>query len=98
MGLGRMTSLYSLTRTCTKPSNELISVLWEHFWCQDEPHANSDSQDSPQSGLGGSHHLPPYSILCAFPRGPHPNGFLSWDSQMGVLKFLSWDSRDFAGL
>jgi hypothetical protein len=22
----------------------------------------------------GSHHLPPYSILCATPRGPHPNG------------------------
>jgi hypothetical protein len=37
--------------------------------------------------LGGSHHLPPYSILCASPRGPHPNDILSWDSQMGVLKF-----------
>jgi hypothetical protein len=48
--------------------------------------ANSDSQDSPRLGLGGSHHLPPYSILCASPQGPHPNGFLSWDSQMGVSK------------
>jgi hypothetical protein len=38
-------------------------------------------------GLGGGHHLPPYSILCAFPRGPHPNGILSQDSQMGVPKF-----------
>jgi hypothetical protein len=37
--------------------------------------------------LGGSHHLPPYSILCASPRGPHPNGTLSRDSQVGVLKF-----------
>jgi hypothetical protein len=37
--------------------------------------------------LRGSHHLPPYSILCASPRGPHPNGILSWDSQMGVPKF-----------
>jgi hypothetical protein len=36
----------------------------------------------------GSHHLPPYSILCASPRGPHPNGILSWDSQLGVLKLL----------
>jgi hypothetical protein len=35
----------------------------------------------------GSHHLPPYIILCASSRGPHPNGFLSRDSQVGVLKF-----------
>jgi hypothetical protein len=46
-----------------------------------------DSQHSPQPGLGGSHHLPPCSILCSSPRGPHPNGFLSWDSQVGVPKF-----------
>ncbi len=47
---------------------------------------SSNSQDWPQPGLGGSHHLPPYSILCASPRGPHPNGILSQDSQVGVLK------------
>ncbi len=47
---------------------------------------NPDTQDSPRLGLGGSHHLPPYSILCASPRGPHPNCFLSWDSQVGVPK------------
>jgi len=47
---------------------------------------NSDSQDSAWPGLGGSHHLPPYSILRASPRGPHPNGILSRDSQMGVSK------------
>ncbi len=35
---------------------------------------NLDTQDSPWPGLGGSQHLPPYSILCATPRGPHPNG------------------------
>jgi hypothetical protein len=43
--------------------------------------------NSPQPGLEGSHHLPPYSIFCASPRGPHPNGILSRDSQMGVPKF-----------
>jgi hypothetical protein len=42
---------------------------------------NPDTQDSPRPGLGGSHHLPPYNILYTSPRGPHPNGFLSWDSQ-----------------
>jgi hypothetical protein len=47
---------------------------------------NSDSQDSPRPGLGGNHHLPPYSILCGCPRGPHLNDILSWDSQVGVPK------------
>ncbi len=37
-------------------------------------------------GLGGSHHLPPYSILCVTPRRRHLNGFLSRDSQSGVSK------------
>jgi len=36
---------------------------------------------------GKNHHLPPYSILCAFPWGPHLNDILSWDSQMGIPKF-----------
>jgi hypothetical protein len=46
----------------------------------------TDTQDSPRPGLGGSHHLPPHSILCTSPRGPHPNGFLSRDSQVGILR------------
>jgi hypothetical protein len=45
---------------------------------------NSDSQDSPRPGLGW---LPLYNILCASPRGSHPNDILSWDSQMGASKF-----------
>jgi len=36
---------------------------------------NTDTLDSPRPGLGGSHHLPPYSILCGWPRSLHPNGF-----------------------
>ncbi len=47
---------------------------------------NSNSQDSPWPGLGGSHHLPPYSIFCASSQDSHPNGFLSRDSQVGVPK------------
>jgi hypothetical protein len=46
-----------------------------------------NSQDSPQPRLGGSHHLPPYSILCAWPQDQHPNVILSWHSQVGVPKF-----------
>ncbi len=45
-----------------------------------------DSLDSPWPGLGGSHHLPPYSILCSFPSHLHPNGSFSRDSQSGVPK------------
>jgi hypothetical protein len=51
---------------------------------------NTDTQDSPRPGLGGNHHLPPYSILWTSLRGPHPNGFslpgLLRDSRVGVLK------------
>ncbi len=47
---------------------------------------NTDTQDSPRPGLGGSHHLPPYSILCDSPRSPHPNGYFSQDSRAGVPK------------
>jgi len=51
---------------------------------------NTDTQDSPRPGLGGSHHLPLYCILCTSPRGPHPNGFslpgLPRDSRVGVPK------------
>ncbi len=47
---------------------------------------NTDTQDSPRPGLGGSHHLPPYSILCSSPRRLHPNGYFSRDSQVGVPK------------
>jgi hypothetical protein len=32
-----------------------------------------DTQESSQPILGGSHHLPPYNVLCDCPRGPHLN-------------------------
>jgi hypothetical protein len=60
----------------------------EHFWCMDKPHANTNSQDSPRPGLGGSHHLPPYNIFYSWPQDQHPNVILSLDSQVEVPKFL----------
>jgi len=45
-----------------------------------------DTQDSPRPGLGGSHHLPPYSILCSSLPRLHPTGSFSQDSQVGVPK------------
>jgi len=47
---------------------------------------NTDTQDSPRPGLGGSHHLPPYNILCNSPRRLHPNGYFSRYSRVGVPK------------
>jgi hypothetical protein len=68
------------------PNNKLV-IIWALLVLR-RTTGNSDSQDSPWSGLGRSHHLPPYSILCASPRDPHPNDILSCDSQMGIPKFL----------
>ncbi len=47
---------------------------------------NTDTQDSSQPERGGSHHLPPYSILCSSRRRWHPNGYFFRDSQVGVPK------------
>ncbi len=49
-------------------------------------HGHFGPQDSPRPGLGGSHHLPPYNILCNAPWGLHPNGPFSRDSQVAVSK------------
>jgi len=47
---------------------------------------NLDSLDSPRPRFRGSHHLPPYSILCVSPPHLHSNGSFSRDSQSGVPK------------
>jgi hypothetical protein len=70
----------------SKTNPKLVKTHSASIWCWDKPWAALDSLDSPRPGLGGSHHLPPYSILCIAPREPHPNGTFSWDSQGGVLK------------
>ncbi len=48
---------------------------------------NLDTQDSPWLGLGGSHHLPPYSILCVSPQGHIQMTFCPETPQVGVPKF-----------
>jgi hypothetical protein len=53
----------------------------------DKPRANIDSQNSPRPKLGGNHHLPPYSIHCAWPWDQYVNVILSQDSQVKVPKF-----------
>jgi len=56
-------------------------------------HGHFGPRDTPRPGLGGSHHLLPYSILCDTPPRLHPNGFFSRDSQVGVPKL----SRNWPG-
>ncbi len=87
MELGRLTS-NSITHTdLYKLNNKLVSAQLEHFgarmnYGQTRTHKTHHSPD-----FGGSHHLPPYNILCAQPWDRHPNVILSQDSQMDVLKF-----------
>jgi hypothetical protein len=84
-GLGRVTSLIHLLEPGSNP-HKVIKIHFAHFWCCDKPRATLDSLDSLRLGLGGSHHLPPYNILCASSPHLHPNGIFSWDSQSGVPK------------
>jgi hypothetical protein len=70
----------------SKTNPKLVRTHSASIWCWDKPRGTLDSLDSPRPGLRGSHHLPPYSILCVAPSCPHPSGCLSRDSQSGVPK------------
>jgi len=80
---------YSLTRACTQATQSGQCIVRAPL-VLGRATGNTDTQDSPRLELGGSHHLPPYSILCTFPRGPHLNGFsplgLPQDSRTRVPK------------
>jgi hypothetical protein len=64
-GLRRVTSRSIIHTDLHKLNNKLVNVELKHFWCTDEPWADTNSQDSPRPRLGGNHHILPYSILCA---------------------------------
>jgi hypothetical protein len=84
--LGRGISLLNYSILHLNPTNKLVRTHSTHFQCWDKPRATLDSLDSPWLELGGSHHLPPYNILCNSLPHLHPNGSFSLDSQSGVLK------------
>jgi len=79
MGLGRVTSNLFTHTNLHQHNVEAPLVLWQ---------ATGDLELTKltMARTKGTHHLPPYSILCTSLRGPHPNGFLSHDSQVGVSK------------
>jgi hypothetical protein len=99
-GLGRLTSKSIIHTDLHKPNNKLISVQLKHFLCMDESQANTYSQDSPWHGLGGSHHLPPYSILC-LAMGPTPKchfvlGFPSGNPEIPNIRIpTTLEARNF---
>jgi hypothetical protein len=64
---------YSLTWVCMKP-HKVVRTHSKSLWCWDKPRATRTHKTHHGPGLEGSHHLPPYSILCDSPRGWHPNG------------------------
>ncbi len=78
--------LFSYSVQHSNPTNMLVNSHSEHSRCWNKPRATLDSLDSPRPGLGGSHHLPPYSILYVTSPHPHSIDFLSRDSQSGVPK------------
>ncbi len=85
-GTRKSDKLYLLTRTYIKLTNKLVNSHSESLLVLGQATGNTDSLDSPRPGLGGSHHLTPYSILCITPSHLHPNGTFFRDSQSGVLK------------
>ncbi len=88
-GTRKRYKLYLVTRTCIKLTNKLVISHSRALVVLGQ--ATSDLEltrfTMPQiRGKPPPSHLPPYSILCIFPRHLHPNGFLSQDSQGGVPK------------
>jgi hypothetical protein len=86
MGLGRMTSINHSHRIAQNQTTSWLVHNWNIFGArmnhkQTRTHKNHYGPD-----LGEATTFPPYNILCASPQGPHPNGILSQDSQVEVLK------------
>jgi len=77
---------YLVTQSYIKTNHKLVSSPSKTLLVLGQATSNMDSLDSPRPGLGGSHHFPPYNILCVALPHLHPNGFYSRDSQGGVLK------------
>jgi hypothetical protein len=86
-GLWRMISMSIIHMNLHKLNNKLVDAQLEHFWCMDKPWINTDSQNSPRPKLGEKHYLLPYNILCAWPRGLHPNVICPRIPKLGVPKF-----------
>ncbi len=97
-GLGRLTNNLIIHTNLYKPNNKLVNAWLEHLWCMDEPQADTDTQDSPRPGLGGSHHIPLYSILYAWPWANTKMSFCPGTPKWKSRNSQNWDSCNFGGL
>jgi hypothetical protein len=85
-GSRKRDELYLVTRTCIKPTNKLVNSHLEALAVLRQATGDLGLTWLTTTQTRGSHHLPPYNILCVTPWHLH---LFSRDSQGGVLK-LSW--------
>jgi hypothetical protein len=83
--LRRGTSIISFEST-SKTNHKWVSSHLRTPLGVGTSHGHLNSLNSSRLKLGGSHHLPPYSILYSSRWRLHPNGSFSRDSQGGVPK------------
>ncbi len=83
LGRGTIILLHGLA---SKTNHKLVSSHLGTPLVLGQATSNLDSLDSPRPGFEGSHHLPPYKILCSSSRRLHLNGTFSRDSQGRVPK------------
>jgi hypothetical protein len=65
-----------------KTNNKLVGAWMDH----EHTRTHKNSQDSPRLKLGVSHHLPPYNILCACPRGYTQMSFCLGSPNLGIQR------------
>jgi hypothetical protein len=85
-GTMKSDKLYLLTRTCIKPTKKSVSSVFGTPLVLRQATGNSGRIRFTMARTQGKLTPSPYSILCAFLRHLHSNGFLSRDSQGGVSK------------
>jgi hypothetical protein len=83
--LGRRTSRSSLILHPKQITKWLVYIR-EHPWVLGQATGTLDHKTHHGPDSREATTFPPYSILCATFRGPHPNGSFSRDSQVGVPK------------
>jgi hypothetical protein len=87
MGLGRLTSVQSVTWICTKHTKSWLVHGSNIFGVRTSRRQHQTHKTHHGSDLGEATTFPLIVFFVAFHGGPHLNGILSWDSQVGVPKF-----------
>jgi len=67
-GIRKIDKLFNHSHEPAQTKQQVGQCVVATFWCTNEPQADTNSKGSPRFELGESHHLPPYSKLCAWPQ------------------------------